>query len=65
MILPPRAEAWDLTPARNTKIQTDPEEALILRNPGFENKIHSISPKHSYYEDAVDWGNAWLRQNGF
>jgi hypothetical protein len=25
------------------------EEALILRHPGFENKIHSISPKHSYY----------------
>jgi RHS repeat-associated protein len=40
------------------------EEALTLRNPGFENKIHSISPTHSYYDDAVSWGQAWLRQNG-
>jgi microcystin-dependent protein len=38
---------------------------LILRNPGFENIRHSISPRHSYYEQAVDWGNAWLRRNGY
>lgn len=41
------------------------EEALILRNPGFENVRHSISPKHAYYRQAVDWGNAWLRRNGY
>jgi hypothetical protein len=40
------------------------EEALIVRNPGFENIRHSISPKHAYYQDAVDWGNAWLRAHG-
>jgi RHS repeat-associated protein len=40
------------------------EQALIVRNPGFENKINSISPKHSYYGDAVKWGESWLRQNG-
>jgi RHS repeat-associated protein len=41
------------------------EQALIARNPGFENKINSISPTHSYYDDAVSWGESWLRQNGF
>ncbi|MGC4192635.1 MAG: hypothetical protein QM589_15950 [Thermomicrobiales bacterium] len=41
------------------------EQALIARNPGFENKINSISPTHSYYDDAVSWGEAWLRQKGF
>ena len=32
------------------------EEALILRNPGFENKIHSISPRHGYYQQAGGLG---------
>lgn len=42
------------------------EQALIVRNgAGFENKINSISPKHSYYDDAVNWGEAWLKQNGY
>ncbi|MGD7708309.1 hypothetical protein [Microlunatus sp. Y2014] len=42
------------------------EQALIVRNgAGFENKINSISPKHSYYGDAVNWGEAWLKQNGY
>jgi RHS repeat-associated protein len=40
------------------------EEALILRNPGFENVRHAISPNHSYYEQARQWGEAWLRANG-
>lgn len=40
------------------------EQALIERNPGFGNKINSISPKHSWYQSAVDWGEAWLRANG-
>lgn len=25
----------------------------------------SISPAHSYYRDAVDWGEEWLTRNGF
>lgn len=41
------------------------EEALIRRNPSFENIRHAISPKHAYYRQAVDWGNAWLRKNGY
>jgi len=40
------------------------EEALIRRNPGFANKIHSISPKHVWYQQAVDWAEAWLRAQG-
>ncbi|MFV0493587.1 hypothetical protein [Mycobacterium sp.] len=40
------------------------EQALIVRNPGFQNKINSISPNHSWYQEAVDWGEAWLRANG-
>ncbi|WP_198303533.1 hypothetical protein [Cellulomonas sp. PSBB021] len=42
------------------------EQALIVRNgAGFENKINSISPTHSYYDDAVSWGESWLKQNGY
>ena len=40
------------------------EKALIVRNPGFQNVRHSISPNHSWYQEAVDWGEAWLRANG-
>jgi hypothetical protein len=40
------------------------EQALIVRNPNFENKINSISPKRPFYQDAVDWGEAWLKGNG-
>jgi len=40
------------------------EQALIARNPGFENKINSISPNRPFYQDAVDWGEAWLKGKG-
>ncbi|MBO0981296.1 polymorphic toxin-type HINT domain-containing protein [Microbacterium sp. SD291] len=36
------------------------EQALIVDNPGFQNLVNSISPRHSYYEQAVEWGRAWL-----
>ena len=39
-------------------------ETLIVRNPGFQNVRHSISPKHSWYQGTVDWGETWLRANG-
>jgi predicted GIY-YIG superfamily endonuclease len=39
------------------------EQALIVRNRG-QNKINSISPKRPFYQEAVDWGEAWLRGNG-
>ena len=41
------------------------EQALIERNPGFENAINSISQRHCYYGSAVDWGEAWLQSNGY
>lgn len=40
------------------------EEALIVRNPEFVNLRHSISPTHPWYQQAVDWGEAWLHANG-
>lgn len=41
------------------------EQALIVRNPGFENIRNGISPNHAWYQDAVDWGEAWLQGNGY
>jgi len=41
------------------------EQAMILRNPQFENLRNSISPAHAYYNDAVRWGESWLQSNGF
>ncbi len=41
------------------------EQALIVRNPHFENIKNSISPKHSWYDEAVSWGEAWLQANGY
>ena len=38
------------------------EQAEIAANRGkFQNVRNSISPNHSYYQQAVDWGTAWLR----
>ncbi|MDH6180410.1 hypothetical protein M2152_000592 [Microbacteriaceae bacterium SG_E_30_P1] len=36
---------------------------MIVSN-NYDNIINSISPKHSYYDDAVAWGQNWLKQNG-
>uniref|UniRef100_UPI00059119FF GIY-YIG nuclease family protein n=1 Tax=Effusibacillus pohliae TaxID=232270 RepID=UPI00059119FF len=41
------------------------EQVLINRNPQFSNKINSISPKRPWYNEAVQWGEAWLKQRGF
>ena len=41
------------------------EQSLIERNPGFENKINSISPSRSWYNEAKEWGDSWLKSNGF
>jgi len=40
------------------------EQALIANNGSFENERNSISPRHPYYQPAVNWGNWWLEQNG-
>jgi hypothetical protein len=41
------------------------EQALIERNPGFQNVRNSIGPRHKWQGQAVDWGNEWLRANGY
>ena len=38
---------------------------MILRNPGYQNKINAISPTRPFYEDAVSYGEAWLKNNGY
>ena len=54
-----------LTPAGVTRGQARAiEEALIVRNPGFQNLRHEISPSHSWYRDALNWGNDWLTGQG-
>jgi len=40
------------------------EQALINRNPNFQNVRNSISPSHAYSGQAVSWGNWWLRLTG-
>lgn len=40
------------------------EQAVKVQNPGFENIRNSINPKHSWYDDAVNWGRQWLKNNG-
>jgi RHS repeat-associated protein len=40
------------------------EEALIVRNPHFDNAIHSISPRHTWYRGALNWDEAWLTARG-
>jgi hypothetical protein len=39
------------------------EQARIVRNRGW-NKINSISPAHPWYQQAVDWGEIWLQNEG-
>lgn len=39
------------------------EQALIKNNPGFQNIRNSISPTHTWYNQAVEWGEQWLRNN--
>lgn len=41
------------------------EQAMMDRQPFFANKINSISPTQPHYQQAVNWGEAWLRGNGF
>jgi RHS repeat-associated protein len=48
------------------------EQALILRAGGtrstggiHQNIRNSISPSHQWYNDAVAWGEQWLRTNGY
>ncbi len=36
------------------------EQVLIEQNPGFLNKINSISSSRSWYNEAIKWGSKWL-----
>jgi hypothetical protein len=36
----------------------------MVNNEFEENQRNSISPNHPYYQQAVDWGNWWLEENG-
>lgn len=44
------------------------EQAMIVRARSaglkYENQINSISPTRSYYGQAVEWGESWLKANG-
>ena len=40
------------------------EQAMIKNHPEYSNKINSISTKRDWYNDAVTWGKAWLREHG-
>ena len=37
---------------------------MIKNHPEYSNKINSISTKRDWYNDAVTWGKAWLREHG-
>ena len=41
------------------------EQAQKVLNPQFDNIRNSISPLHKYYDQAVEFGKAWLKANGF
>jgi predicted GIY-YIG superfamily endonuclease len=41
------------------------EQALINRNSHFSNKINSISSKRPWYNEAVQWGENWLKIRGY
>ncbi len=54
-----------------TRNQARAVEEAIIKNQGLkknggvlENAIHSISPKRKIYDDAVEWGEKWLKDNG-
>jgi hypothetical protein len=41
------------------------EQAMKEASADFSNIINSISPKRDWYNDAVNWGNSWLKSNGY
>ena len=42
------------------------EQAFIENNShAFQNRINSISPTRDWYQEAVEWGEAWMHDNGF
>jgi hypothetical protein len=54
-----------------TRNQARAVEEAIIKNQGLkknggllDNAIHSISPNRKIYNDAVEWGEKWLKDNG-
>ena len=41
------------------------EQVLMNRHPHFENILNSISTKRDWYDEAIEWGTKWLKENGF
>jgi hypothetical protein len=54
-----------ITPKRLTRRQARAiEQVLYIRNPHFLNKKNPISARNNdWYQEAVEWGEAWLRQH--
>jgi hypothetical protein len=52
----------------STKITSDQaraiEQALIEKNPHFQNINNSIAKTRSWYKEAVEWGKKWLTEYG-
>jgi len=40
------------------------EQYLINQNPSFDNKINSIAPGRSWYQEAVDFGQNYMQSLG-
>lgn len=41
------------------------EQTMIEANKQFSNKINSISSKREWYDDAISWGQKWLKEQGY
>jgi len=55
-----------ITPEALTRGETRAiEQALMVRNQGFENIRNSISPRYSWYQQAINWAEGWLESNGY
>lgn len=39
------------------------EQVLIEQNPRFLNKINSIAKSQDWYDEAVQWGSEWIKNN--
>ncbi len=49
-----------------TKNQSRSVEQAIIKNVGINNlnnRINSINPKRDIYEEAVAWGEDWIKEN--
>jgi len=53
-----------LTPLTRTQARAI-EQAILNRNPQFDNVINSIAANRDWYPDAIEWGAKWLKEGGF